>query len=334
MKISVEIEVISNLTKSVLRKYGLPDNECDIVVSHLLEEELLGKASHGFYRLPSIVSTLKANSSSCEVCPEKETRLSAIINGNNHLGLVVAQKACEYALAKSKTSGISIVGVSNYVGTTGAMGYYTRQLANQNLIGICLCTSEYAVAPWGGKDPILGTNPISISIPTKTSPIVIDFSTSARTYGELMLAVKEKLKVPEGIVLDEHGNPSTNPDDANNGCQLPMAEHKGYGLGLAIEILAGIFVGSKAGKTAVLGSDGMLFITFVPDLFVTMDQFFQNVDILINEIKSSGLACGSSGIRIPGQDSLIVYEKNRTDGRVNLNKAVFQEIDNLNKQNL
>lgn len=327
---NIKTSELVSLAEAILCKHGLNQNEAAVIVSHLLDEELMGKSSHGFFRLPGIVKTLHDIDKFSEPYIEKQDGYSSLVNGANHLGLVAAQKACIHARDKAMQSGIAIVGVTNYFGTTGAMGYYTRQLANDNLIGICVCTSEYAVAPWGGKDAIFGTNPISFGIPTGSDPIVIDLSTSARTYGELMLLVKENKGVPQGIVLDDMGRPSTDPNDANNGCILPMAEHKGYGLALAIEILAGIFVGSKAGKNAVVGSDGMLFIVFKPDLFVSLTQFLNHTDRLIDEIVNSAPAFGFSNIKIPGKRSYEAYQVKKCNMDISVNDKVLKEIYELN----
>jgi len=326
MSKSVNKEYLINLATSILRQNSLSERELNIVISHLLEEELMGKSSHGFYRLSGIVNKIMSETVSGDIQISDENLFSALVDGANHLGLVVAQDACEKAISIANNNGIAIVAAKNYVGTTGAMGYFTRQIAKHNLIGICFCNSEYAVAPWGGRDPILGTNPLSISIPCSTNPIIIDFSTAARTYGELMLAAKEGRIIPEGIVLDAEGKPSTNPNDANDGCQLPMAEHKGYGLGLAIEILSGTFIGCKVGKDAVSGSDGLLFIVIKPNLFVPIEQFMNNTDLLIKEIKNSALAYGFDEIRIPGQSSLLNYEINVNKDDIDLNETVINDI--------
>jgi len=331
MKTNINKAELVSMVEGILLENGLSQKETTMVISHLLEEELMGKASHGFYRLPGIVKVLRNSKSLGVPFVDKENSFSFLFNGSGHLGLAVAQLACDQAKDRAKSTGIALVGVTNYVGTTGAMGYYTRQIAADNLIGICFCTSEYAVAPWGGKDPILGTNPISIGLPSGVTPIVIDFSTAARTYGELMLAVKEKKRVTEGIVLDSNGMSSTDPNDANNGCQLPMAEHKGYGLGLAIEVLSGIFIGAKAGRTAVIGSDGMLFIVFKPDFFVSISQFMSNTECLINEITNSALAYGFSQIRIPGHASWQTYNENKCKTDILINDEVLEEIRDLSK---
>lgn len=326
----IKIEQIVSLASNALKNNGLNDQDIVTVVSHLLDCELIGRSSHGFYRLPKIISAVQTHGiSKKDITVENETTVIAMLNGGGRVGLVVAQKATETAIQKAKNSGIGVVGAYNYVGTTGAMGYYTREIANNNLIGVAVCNSEYAVAPWGGRDAILGTNPISISIPTGREPIVTDFATSAWSYGDLALAMKENRRIPEGIVLDKDGNPSTNPNDADNGCQLPMAGHKGYALGLAIEILAGPLVKAKAGKNAVSGSDGFFILVLNPSQFVPLSQFKSQVDLLIDEIKRSHLAPGAQEISIPGERSNRTRNQSQQSGIIEIMDSVLKEIESL-----
>lgn len=328
----VKIEEITKLATKVLKKYDLDDNDVDAIINHLLDEELMGKPSHGFYRLAGIIKHLKnkeVNKNDIKV--DKETITSASVNGGCHIGLVVAEYATKVAIDKAKEIGFCMVGANNYFGTTGAMGYYTRKIADNDLIGVVICNSRGAVAPWGGKDAILGTNPISIGIPTKNEPIIVDLATSACSYGNLMLAAKENRTIPKGLVLDEKGNPSNNPNDANEGCQLPMGEHKGYALGLAIELLAGPFIGAKAGEKAVQSSDGFLVCAISSEQFVSLSQFKENTSSLIEEIKNSSLAPGYSEIRIPGEESFKNYNRNKQNGIIEMSDTVFKEIEELSR---
>ena len=268
-------------------------------MSNLLNQELLGKTLHGFYCLSNYFN-LQNREHRKDIQLEKKVNMLSV-NGMGAIGVVAVKEACNYIINSCNSEQIMLTSVTGYAGTTGAMGYYTRFLANNNLISIIFCNSEYAVAPLGGMDAIIGTNPISIGIPNKPMPVVVDFATSARTYGELMLAVKNNMSIPKGIVLDEKGHPSTDPNDANNGCQLPMAEHKGYALGLIIEILAGLFIGAKSGKDSVSGSDGTFILTFKPDLFVDEEVFNKNLNAFLDEVRYSRVAPGFSGIHIPGE---------------------------------
>ncbi len=322
----VEINKLKELSQSILMTNGITVEDAEIVINHLLDEELLGKHSHGFIRLPSIINSIKSFSGKSTLKYEQPSDFASRIIADNTLGLVAAYRTAEHTESIAEDKGFAIVSSIGYKGTTGALGYYARMIASKGLIGIISCSSEYAVAPWGGKDAILGTNPIAISIPNEDDPIISDFSTAAMTYGDLMLAAKERREVPYGIVLDSDGKPSHDPNDANNGCQLPMAGHKGYALGLAAEVLAGLFIGAKAGKDAVEGSDGIIMIAFKPNLFVSENQYLDNVASLIKEIKNSTFAFGSSEIRIPGENSVKKIKAARELGICELPDVVYQDL--------
>ena len=326
----IKVSDLVELASSVLRSYGLEENETSIVLSHLLQSELSGRSSHGFYRLPGIIRILQKNGASAsDILCENETVTSVLLNGGGRLGLVVAQKAIETGIQKAQISKISVVGAYNYVGTTGTMGYYNRQIADNNLIGLVFCNSEYAVAPWGGKQAILGTNPISIGIPTEHEPIVIDLATSAWSYGDLAIAMRENRTIPEGVVLDKDGYPSTDPHDADDGVQLPMAGYKGYALGLAIELLAGPFVRAKAGRKAVMGSDGFTAIILSPELFTSLGEFRSQTDLLVSELKNSPRAPGFAEIYVPGERSFHTYQNNQGLEFVDIPDSVLADLEAL-----
>ena len=320
------IDALKTLCVTPLLNEGLSLSDAEIVFDHLLDEELLEKHSHGFIRMPAILSTVKSfNGNSKIILETKSSQIKQLI-AKDTLGLVAAYKATKCAIDTAKSNDIAIISGIGYSGTTGALGYYGRMLASENLIGIISCSSEYAVAPWGGRDAILGTNPIAIAIPNGDSPVISDFATAAMTYGELMLSAKEGKTVPYGVVIDANGNPSNDPNDANNGAQLPMAQHKGYALSLAVEILAGLFIGAKAGKNAVNGSDGIIIFAFKPDLFVSGNQFSIHLHSLIEEIKSSELASGSKEIRIPGEGSLVKIKNGLATNYCEVPDAVYEDL--------
>jgi len=323
----ISIKELKDKAMALLVNGGLPSAEAHEVVTHLLEEELLGESSHGFYRLDKILSSLldiNVSESRLKVSKINQNVSSVIAQGK--LGLVTAAFATDIAIEQANENGTAFVSATGYIGTTGALGYYTRRIAKNNLIGIVMCTSEYAVAPWGGKDAILGTNPIAFSFPDGDSSIVADFATAAMTYGELMLKARAGETVPLGYVLDKDGRPSTDPMDADNGCQLPMAGHKGFALGLAIEILAGLFIGAKAGKDAVQGSDGILIISLKPDLFVSRDLFSSHLSALKSEILNSAPAFESS-IRLPGIEAIERIKTGISNGYCDIPDAVYSEIE-------
>lgn len=182
----VDIKRLVELSVSLLLSSGISGGDTKIVTSHLLDEELLGKHSHGFIRMPAILKSIKTCNGKSVLTCEQPSKFALRIVANNTLA---ANRAAEYAVSIAHEKGVSIVSSIGYSGTTGALGYYGRMIASKGLVGIISCSSEYVVAPWGGKDAILGTNPIAIAVPNGDEPIVSDFSTAAMTYGDLMLAL-------------------------------------------------------------------------------------------------------------------------------------------------
>ena len=329
MRTKVEISEFCELVTEILCKNKLTSFEASIIVEHLLDGELSNKPSHGFIRIPKIVKDLQKNVLS-DIKIEKESQNSALLNGGNRTGLIVAQKAVEVAIQKTKEAGISIVGGHSTTGTVGAIGHYTRVIAEQNLVGIMICNSENAIAPTGGYSLLFGTNPITIGIPTLNEPIVIDFATSKMAFGDIMIAIQEGKRLPEGIILDKNGNTTTDPNDAWEGPLLPIAAHKGYGLALAIELLAGPLVRAKAGATAVPGSDGFTIIAIDPKIFVGIDDFKLQVDSMLKEIKNSNRLPSVDEIYIPGERSNRQRKKNKNATSINLPEKLVSDIKQLN----
>ena len=303
LKTRIAREDLVELTHAALKSAGISEEDRAIIVEHVLDGELGGHASHGFFRIPGLIRAARQAGAPGDIRLEQDATESALLDGAKHAGLVVALRGVETAVAKAQSARIVAVGGYNYTGTTGAMGYFTRRLAEHDLIGIMLASSGSGVAPWGGREKILGTNPISIGIPTEREPIVADLSTSKMAYGEIALAMLAGTQIPENAVLDKDGNPSTSPTDAHDGSQLTFGDHKGFALSLCFELLAGPLVRAKAGMNAVPGSDGFLILAIRPDIFVSLAQFKANASSLLHEVKNSALRPGFEEILIPGERS-------------------------------
>lgn len=326
----VRITDFKDKVTDLLVSAGLTENEASIVFDHLLDGELAGHPSHGFLRIPKIINDLTSQPIR-ELTVQKETPISVLIDGGYRTGLVVAFRGVEFALSKAGKTGVGIVGGYNNTGTLGALGYYTRRVADAGYIGFMVVASEYAMAPWGGAEAVLGTNPISFSFPTGRDPIVADLATSVWTYGDLKIAMKENRTIPKGIVLDADGNDSTDPNDADLGSQLPIAQHKGYALALSVEILGGLYVAAKAGYKAVEGTDGFLMMALKTDLFVEAAEYRKNIDLLIAEIKNSSPRPGVDEILVPGERSNRKRLANAKREYLDLPDQILSDIEDLFK---
>lgn len=301
----------------ILTRMNVKEEHAEIVADVTLDANLKGFTSHGLGRFPQYVKGLKAGTIAIdnEIEIEKETPAMALINGNHIFGHVVAYKAMEIAIQKAKETGIAVVGIhdSNHFGVAG---YYSDMAVMEDMIGFVIANTEPAVAPIGGKEPILGTNPIAIGIPSNKHYVSVDMATSASARGKLLEAMRKGQKIPENVALDEDGNPTIDPECALRGSILPFGAHKGYALAFMIEIMAGPLVRAASGK-AVKGTanpeemctKGDLIMAIDPSKFVDINEFKEEVDALITEIKDSG-----DNIFIPGDMEVLNIKKAKENG--------------------
>lgn len=295
----VKTDVARGALEARLTQAGYSLSDTQILASHLLQAELFQVRSHGIRRLPGILADAATAARATPTITNSRGGLQYAANGQQ--GIVALQSASIAASSRAKAEGIVIAAVTGFTGTTGELGSYTRWLATKGLVAIAFCSSEYAVAPYGSSRAILGTNPIAIGFPTDDQPFSADIATAAWSYGRIKEVERAGGELPLGVVIDASGLDSTDPRDADEGSQLPMAGHKGYALGLAVELLAGPLIGAKAGRDAVPGGDGALLIVIDASLFRAESDVVQDVVSLFGEIRRAPLRAGSEGIHIPGE---------------------------------
>ncbi len=332
MKITPKEE--KTLIIDILTKLNVPKEQSKVVADVTVDADLKGFSSHGIGRFPQYVIGIKEGNikldSKFEI--ENDNPSSALINGNHMFGQYVAYSAMKLAIEKAKKTGIAIVGVhdSNHFGVTG---YYSDMAAMEDLIGVVITNTEPAMAPLGGKTPLLGTNPIAISIPSNKNYITLDMATSSTARGKLMECSRKGEPIPEGLALDCEGNPTTDPDAALKGSILPFGTHKGYSLAFMIEILAGPLVkaayGSKVTGTASckeICTKGDLMLAIDPSKLVDINYFKESVDDLINELKEDG-----DNIITPGDIEVKNIKNNEKNG-INIDEVLAKQIKDIAKE--
>ncbi|GGF18516.1 Ldh family oxidoreductase [Subtercola lobariae] len=297
---SIKTEDLNREISTLLVQNGVDAGDAEVVAHHLLDAEANGYRSHGISRLRGILGLGEALSRWS--VPKISAVAPSVLkyNANGQLGIAALHQAALAVAESVDGSGIVLAGVTGYIGTTGELGSYTRLLASKGFVGLALCGSEYAVAPYGGARAILGTNPIAVAFPTQKFDFSADVATAAWSYGKIKNAELQGSSVPEGVVQGAAGEISSDPADADNGSQLPMAGHKGYALGLAIELLCGPLLGAKAGRDAVSGGDGAIIIGIRADVFRDRDEVYGDAESLFDEITNSPRVSESIPIRIPG----------------------------------
>lgn len=247
------------------------------------------------------------------------------------MGVVSGTFAMETCIRKAKETGACFAGVrgGNHYGYAG---YYAQMAAKEGMIGIANSNAASACAPYGGKEPMLGTNPLAIAIPSANrEPFLLDMATSLVARGKVKLAEKDGRPIPEDWALDTDGNPTTDPSKAKT--MVPCGGYKGFGISLAIEILCSALSGAKTSATVGELYDlsgchqdlgfffGALNVGGVTDL----NRFENSVDSLITSMKESPKAAGVDEIFVAGEIENRKQKTSQAEG-VNISDAVIREL--------
>jgi LDH2 family malate/lactate/ureidoglycolate dehydrogenase len=285
----------------------LPDHAAT-TARRLLEADLRGRSGHGLIRLPQYVPRIEAGGINLRprIAPTRETPVSALVDGDNGLGQVVMTLAAETAIAKAKDTGMAWVGTvhSNHA---GAAGVYTAMAVAESLIAVYVAVaSANVMPPWGGRERLLGTNPISIAIPAgEEHPFLLDIATTVTSHGTIKVVGQRGEQMPEGWVVDMEGNPILDPHRADEGFLVPIGGYKGSGLNLAIGLLAGVLNDAAFGSEVIdhrlepgkATNTGQAILVMRPDLFRDLDEFRASMDHHLRALRASG---EPGRVRLPG----------------------------------
>ena len=269
---------LSKTIKKIFFDHGLSKKHASISSNAIINAELVGMHSHGLTRLMMYCKRIqkKLINPKPRIKIKKISQSISLIDANNSIGFVAADIAIKTAINSAKKTGIGLVAVKNS-GHYGLSGYYVEKAVKKNLIAICFTNAPPAIAPYGAKKSLFGTNPICFGTPTNSKiPFILDTSVSMINRGKIRRAAKLGLKIPSGVALDKSGKPTTNAKKALEGVQLPIASFKGSGLAWMVDILSGVFTGGNhSGKVKDPFDDftgpqniGHLFILMKPNLFV------------------------------------------------------------------
>ena len=201
-------------------------------------------------------------------------------------------------------------------------------MAKEGLIGIIMAESPRSTSPFGGIEPLFGTNPISFGYPTENSPLIFDMGTSAITFGELLNAKTLGKKLPEGVALDSAGNVTTDAGKAMDGATLPFVNsYKGAGLAMMVEVLAGAFPHSGYAGIDEENGWGNLFMAFSPKLLSNTGEFKQRMSRMIDRIRNSKTKDGSM-VRISGEKTLKTRDERIKAGEVEIEDKIYKLLLN------
>jgi uncharacterized oxidoreductase len=336
-------EQLKKFSIDIFEGVGVPNTEAEIVSEHLIDASLAGLDSHGVLRIPQYVNAIQVEhkivpGAKLEIV--RDTTSGLLINGNFGFGQVIAHQAMELAIQKARETAICAASVYNCF-HTGRLGSYTVMAADEGLIGMMMVNAGGCgqwVAPFGGIAKRIGTNPISIGVPTGAGdPIVVDIATSTAPEGKIRALHNKGEKVPEGLIIDHEGRSATNTADFYGppaGALLPLGGalgYKGFGLGLIVDIMAGGISGigcCRPGAPQEPDSDGVFMIAIDIGQFTPLDEFYPRVTQLIEHVKSSPPAPGFSEVLVPGEPEAR-QKKHRTEHGIAVDNTTWSQIQEI-----
>jgi len=322
---------------------GVPQADAGKVATLMVEADLTGADAHGLFRLPQYVRRTLAGGVNprANVTVRRTAPATALVDGDNGLGHLVMARATETAIDLARETGIGWVGVrgSNHAGTAGI---YAAMPVEHGMVGIySVVASANHMAPWGGIEMLLGTNPLGVGIPAgEEPPVVLDFATTVVSYGTVKSYALEGRTMPEGwMVSRADGTPMRDAARSNEGMLLPIGEHKGAGLALVLGLLCGPLNGAAFGRDVVdfnaddasVTNTGHAIIALDVARFLPLDEFTAEIDRHVRDLRASQRLPGAGEIRLPG-DRRYHLRKERLARGIPVSAALRARLDELAAQ--
>lgn len=321
---TVQVEPLTQLVRAIYEAAGARPEDAETVTRHQVGANLVGHDSHGVVLLATYVDRIKKG----HIMPQArheimhETPSTARIEGNWGFGQVVTTAAMKLCIEKAKAHGIAAVTVIHQ-SHVGRLGDYPLMASREGLVGFICCDSGQspkAVAPFGGREARLGTNPLSMSFPSDLeAPILIDMATSAVAAGKLNVARARGKEIPLGWLIDAEGRPTTDPTaQQKGGVMLPLGGpegHKGYALSFLVETLSAVLPGLGFGiDPQGRHNDGAFLMAFDTNMFSPLEKFKQDVSDFARYLKETPPAEGFQEVLYPGEIEYRTEQQRRRDG--------------------
>lgn len=323
---------LAEFTSRIFQAASAPPATADLVGQSLVAANLAGHDSHGVIRIMQYLRQIDEDELRPQAQPqlERETPVMALLDGQRCFGQLAAKTAIELGIRKAEESAVAAVGLKQS-GHVGRLGEWVGLAADAGLIALAFVNggrSGGLVAPFGGAERRLGTNPLAAAVPLENRPpLVLDFATSAVAEGKVRVAFNSGKAIPEGWALDKNGSPTTNPADLyDGGMLLPAAGHKGYGLALLADFLGGMLTGAGGpGLPGAILGNGVLFVLLNVEAFRPMAAFFADSGQIADRIKETKPAPGFDEVLLPGEPEVRSQQARQATG-IPLDDTTWQQI--------
>jgi LDH2 family malate/lactate/ureidoglycolate dehydrogenase len=333
----VPAERLHKIGAALLVAAGAPPDEAEIVMRHSVDANLAGHDSHGIIQIPTYIDRIQVG----HIVPGapwtivQESPTTTVIDGHWGFGYTVTERAMQLTIDKAARANVAATTVFRQ-GHIGRLASYTLMAAQANMIGLITADSGRStkqVAPFGGREARIGTNPLSIAVPSDLDgPLFLDMATSAVAAGKISLAVSRGESIPLGWVIDSAGKPTTDPTQLKTGALLPLGGSEGYkgsGLAVIVEILCGLLTGLGFGMEPTgRHNDGCFLAVFNVEAFRPLAQFKQEVAEFARYLKATPPSEGSHGVLYPGEIEHLREQERRATG-IDVEDATWNKLRSL-----
>jgi uncharacterized oxidoreductase len=306
----------------VFSALGCPAPEASQIAGNLVQANLFGHDSHGIGLVPQYVENVRGGHARPGRSPRVVVDAGAMValDGDKGFGQAIGEAAMTLAVDRARAHGCAVVGLAN-THHLGRIGRWGEQCAEAGLVSVHFVNvrSRPLVAPWGGSDARVSTNPFCVAVPHAPHPLVLDYATSAVALGKTRVAMDKREPMADGLLLDPAGRPTNDPAVMwrdRSGAILPFAQHKGWALSVMCEIVGGALTGGHVqdGRTLHPMLNNMLTLVFDPARLGTADALAAEIDELAGWVKASPPARAGEAIRLPGEPERATARERLRDG--------------------
>ncbi|WP_169738459.1 Ldh family oxidoreductase [Afifella pfennigii] len=318
---AVGAEALHGFVRDLLLAHGVDAEQAEAVARVTVWGEMVGRPNYGVERLKILLKRVGQGliSCPCDFRLQRTSEATSVIDGAGGFGHFLGEMAMRHAIELADACGVAAVGVrdSNFF---GAAGYYPNLAAEKGMIGLAFSNSPPNVVAHGGRQPVLGTNPLAFAAPMRQGRnLLVDMSSAAAAASTMRELARKGARLPEGWSVDSTGAPTTDPAEALKGSMMPMAGAKGFSLSLMVEILAAVLtgagfshqVGSMYRDHARRGNNGHFFIALNVLAFMPLESFLARMDELAEAVSASG---AGQEVRLPGAARWDAREANAKGG--------------------
>jgi len=334
----VPADRLHRIGAALLVAAGSPPQEAEIVMRHSIDANLAGHDSHGIIQIPTYIDRIQVG----HIVPGapwqivQESPATTVVDGFWGFGYVVSERAMQLTIDKARQTNVAATTVFRQ-GHIGRLASYSLMAAQADMIGLITADSGRSakqVAPFGGREARIGTNPLSIAVPSNLDgPLFLDMATSAVAAGKISLAVSRGESIPLGWIVDPDGKPTTDPEQLKaGGALLPLGGSEGYkgsGLAVIVEILCGLLTGLGFGQDPTgRHNDGCFMAAFNVEAFRPLGEFKREVTEFAQYLKATPPSAGSSGVLYPGEIEYIREHERRQAG-IDVETATWRKLQSL-----